>query len=215
MKAAEVVKYAALAAASKTLYVKDCCGWWSTDRNKEWAIRSYLYNRLRADKIRAAEDTWFFDCVNLVKAILWGWVADPNAKTSQGERFGGAEPRSNGVGDWTVDEMLEHCSDVSDDMTTVRPGEMLWMKGHVGIYVGSGQAVECTGSAGKVVKRSVSAQSWKKHGKLPSVDYKDETTVYRVQIGAYVIKANAEKKLEEAKKAGFSDAYITEGTVRV
>ena len=35
-------------------------------------------------------------------------------------------------------------------------------------------------------------------------------TIYRVQIGAFSVKANAEKRLAEAKKAGFTDAYITQ-----
>ncbi len=33
--------------------------------------------------------------------------------------------------------------------------------------------------------------------------------IYRVQIGAYKVKENAEAQLAKAKKAGFSDAYIT------
>lgn len=35
-------------------------------------------------------------------------------------------------------------------------------------------------------------------------------TLYRVQIGAYKVKANAEKQLQKAKVAGFADAFITE-----
>lgn len=35
-------------------------------------------------------------------------------------------------------------------------------------------------------------------------------TLYRVQIGAYKVKANAETQLKKAKAAGFSDAFITE-----
>ena len=35
-------------------------------------------------------------------------------------------------------------------------------------------------------------------------------TLYRVQIGAYKVKANAEKQLQKAKAAGFADAFITE-----
>jgi cell division septation protein DedD len=31
---------------------------------------------------------------------------------------------------------------------------------------------------------------------------------YRVQIGAYTVKANAEAQLAKAKKAGFTDAFI-------
>lgn len=34
--------------------------------------------------------------------------------------------------------------------------------------------------------------------------------LYRVQIGAFSQKANAEKQLEKAKNAGFSDAFIVE-----
>lgn len=35
-----------------------------------------------------------------------------------------------------------------------------------------------------------------------------EKTIYRVQVGAYHVKANAEAMLEKLKAAGFSDAYI-------
>ena len=37
---------------------------------------------------------------------------------------------------------------------------------------------------------------------------KPEKTIYKVQIGAYSLMENAQKQLEKAKKAGFSDAYI-------
>lgn len=36
-----------------------------------------------------------------------------------------------------------------------------------------------------------------------------ESKLYRVQIGAYSVKANAEAQLAKAKAAGFSDAFIT------
>lgn len=39
----------------------------------------------------------------------------------------------------------------------------------------------------------------------------ENKTLYRVQIGAYSVKANAEKQLAKAKAAGFADAYIKEG----
>lgn len=32
--------------------------------------------------------------------------------------------------------------------------------------------------------------------------------LYRVQTGAYSVKANADKQLEKAKKAGFKDAFV-------
>lgn len=37
-------------------------------------------------------------------------------------------------------------------------------------------------------------------------------TLYRVQIGAYAVRANAENQLKRARAAGFSDAFIAEVT---
>lgn len=37
----------------------------------------------------------------------------------------------------------------------------------------------------------------------------EKKVLYRVQIGAYSVKENAEKRLAEAKAAGFADAFIT------
>ena len=34
------------------------------------------------------------------------------------------------------------------------------------------------------------------------------TKLYRVQVGAYAVKSNADKQLAKAKKAGFTDAFI-------
>lgn len=44
--------------------------------------------------------------------------------------------------------------------------------------------------------------------KVPSTV--NSNTLYRVQIGAFRVKANAEAMLKKAKAAGFSDAFITE-----
>ena len=37
-----------------------------------------------------------------------------------------------------------------------------------------------------------------------------QDVLYRVQVGAYSVKANAEKQLAKVKAAGFTDAFITE-----
>lgn len=39
-----------------------------------------------------------------------------------------------------------------------------------------------------------------------------EPALYRVQIGAYAVRENAQKQLEKAQNAGFSDAFIVEVT---
>ena len=64
-------------------------------------------------------------------------------------------------------------------------GEALWVKGHIGIYIGNGLAVECTPSWENKVqvtavknigaKSGYNARTWTKHGKLPYVTYTGAT----------------------------------------
>ena len=49
-----------------------------------------------------------------------------------------------------------------------------------------------------------------RRGKLQKKQTARPGKLYRVQIGAYSVKANAEAQLAKAKAAGFSDAFITE-----
>lgn len=44
--------------------------------------------------------------------------------------------------------------------------------------------------------------------KTAKVETNSPTHYYRVQIGAYSVKSNADEQLAKAKKAGFTDAYI-------
>ena len=116
-----------------------------------------------------------FDCVCLVKGILWGWNGDASKK------YGGAVYQSSGVPDITEGQMINVCSGVSSDFSSLVPGEFLWMQGHCGIYIGDGLAVECTpkwdncvqitavGNLGS--KSGYNSRTWTKHGKLPYVEY--------------------------------------------
>lgn len=110
-----------------------------------------------------------FDCVCLVKGILWGWNGDASKK------YGGAVYQSNGVPDITEEQMINVCSGVSSDFSSLVPGEFLWMQGHCGVYIGDGLAVECTpkwdncvqitavGNLGS--KSGYNSRTWTKHGK--------------------------------------------------
>lgn len=125
--------------------------------------------------------SWNFDCVILVKAILWGWCEDKNAS------HGGAKYASNGVYDDTADGLINRCSNVSTDFSNITAGELLYMKGHVGVYIGNGKVIECTaaweskvvesniGSNGERTRNGVSCGRWLKHGKLPYIEYIEST----------------------------------------
>lgn len=121
------------------------------------------------------KNVWAFDCVGLIKAILWGWNA------SKSKSYGGATYAGNGVSDMSADQMILKCSDISTNFNSIIPGEVVWKKGHIGVYVGDGLVVECTTSWNSCVQISslktragYNKRTWTKHGKLPWVDYIEE-----------------------------------------
>ena len=163
----------------KTLYVMGCFGAPMNAANKKRYTNNHEYNR-RADRTKlinaASSDTFGFDCVCLIKGVLWGWCGDTS------KNYGGAYYCSNGVPDLGTERMISVCCEVSTDFSDIEVGELLWMKGHVGLYIGSGLAVECTPSWQNKVQitacnRSIKGykrRNWTKHGKLPYVDYIQE-----------------------------------------
>lgn len=165
-----------------TVYVLGCCGAPLTEKNKKRYLDAQAFNRKSArEKVirQSNQNTFGFDCVCMIKSLLWGWNADPQ------KTYGGAVYLANGVPDIGADEMLRVCKDVSADFSTIQVGELLWCKGHVGIYVGNGLAVECTyrwadgvqltavENMGK--KSGINGRNWTKHGKLPYVTYEKQT----------------------------------------
>lgn len=171
-------KAAAIASGYKTLYVMGCFGAPMTAANKQRYTTNHAYNKdpTRTAMIKAASsDTFGFDCVCLIKGILWGWKGELNSV------YGGAKYAANGVPDYSADGMIGLCSGVSTDFGGIQVGEAVWLKGHIGIYIGDGLAVECTPKwANKVQitavgnlggKAGYNTRTWTKHGKLPWVDY--------------------------------------------
>lgn len=166
----------------KTLYVLGVFGWPMTSSNKTRAMNGQSYNRSlsRKPKVNAATaDTFGFDCVNLLKAVLWGWNGDKN------RAYGGATYESNGVPDINANIFFDRCKNPSADFSNIEVGEAVWMKDHIGVYVGNGLAVECTPrwedgvqitavhNIGK--KSGYNGRSWTKHGKIPYIEYVKES----------------------------------------
>lgn len=159
-----------------TLYVMGCFGAPMTASNKERYCKNHVYNaqpRRTAMIQKASSDTFGFDCVCLIKGVLWGWDGDMYSK------YGGAEYGSNGVPDINADQMIEACSDISTDFSEIEVGEAVWTPGHIGVYIGDGLAVECTPAWKNCVQitacnrtiEGYNRRNWKKHGKLPYIEY--------------------------------------------
>lgn len=180
MKSSELVsKVIDIAKNYKTLYVMGCFGSPMTPANKTRYTQNHSYNK-GADRVAminaASADTFGFDCVNLIKGVLWGWCGD------KFKSYGGAKYAVNGVPDIGADTMIGKCKDASSTgWDKLDPGEVVWTTGHIGVYIGNGLAVECTpkwkncvqitavGNIGK--KPGYNARTWKKHGHLPYVTY--------------------------------------------
>lgn len=163
----------------KTVYVYGAFGQPVTEeliKQKE-AQYAWFYTTARKAKIAKTygKGYWGFDCVNLIKGVLWGWSADDKAN------HGGAKYASNGVPDINADTMIARCKNVSTNFSTIEIGEVVWTDQHIGVYIGEGLAVECTPSWKNCVqitavknigtKAGYNARAWKKHGKLPYVSY--------------------------------------------
>lgn len=184
MKSSELVsKVIDIAKNYKTLYVMGCFGSPMTPANKTRYTQNHTYNKA-ADRVAminaASADTFGFDCVNLIKGVLWGWCGDKS------KSYGGAKYAVNGVPDIGADTMIGKCKDASSTgWDKLDPGEVIWTTGHIGVYIGNGLAVECTPKWKNSVqitavanigqKTGYNARTWKKHGHLPYVTY--DTTV--------------------------------------
>lgn len=191
--------------AYKTLYVNGAWGWPLNGPNKKRAIAKNAYNATtaRSSKINAATaDTFGFDCVCMIKGILWGWNGDVYAQ------YGGAGYSCNGVPDDNADQMIGMC-ETSTDWSAIREGAVVWLKGHIGVYVGHGLVIEATPiwedgvqvTALNTPKQGYHTRVWTKWGLLPWVDYtdkEDDSTMSYETFKAYMDRYNRELAAQPA-----------------
>lgn len=188
-----VAKAKDIATNYKTLYVMGCFGSPIKSSNVKRYTTNYAYNRQskRTAMIKAAADknppVFGFDCVCLIKAILWGWNGDAS------KSYGGAVYESNDVPDINEAQMINRCSDLSTNFSDIEIGEAVWTTGHIGIYIGDGLAVECTPSWSNDVqitacncsKTGYNRRDWKKHGKLPWIKYEKAESVKKDDTASF------------------------------
>ena len=217
--AKELVEACINATKHKTLYIMGCFGAPMNAANKKRYTANHSYNKQaeRTAKINAASaDTFGFDCVCLIKGLLWGWNGDAS------RTYGGASYAENGVPDIGADSMIKVCEEISTDFSKIVPGEAVWMEGHIGVYIGDGLAVECTPRWDDCVqitavhnigtKSGYNGRKWTKHGKLPYVTYTEEakeTPAAKLtgEVSSYT-KESVQKMYDYLKKLGYSAAGI-------
>ena len=193
-----------IAQRRKTIYGYAMYGYQITDAaiaSKAADNLNGWYTKEHIDKLKAVANqtppVWGFDCVNLIKGILWGWTGD-ETKPKGGAKYG-----ANGVPDTNADGLFGRCRDKTDDFSHIAVGEAVWMSGHIGIYIGDGMTVESTPrwadgvqitavhNIGKII--GLNGRFWTKHGKLPYCDYGD-TPADDVEIPDYALGARVLKR---------------------
>ena len=205
MNNTELVKKAKnIAENYKTAYVWGAFGLVANAANMQRMINQYSKNNNYLEKARQIYGNgYFFDCVGLIKGILWGWCGNA-AKT-----YGGATYTANGVPDVSADQMITYCKDVSTDFKNIEIGEVVWLSGHISIYIGGGKVVEATpawsggvqisdiSTSGKRTKNGVGTAVWKKHGKLPYITY-EKAAAKKLESGNDIVweLMNGKHKIE-------------------
>ena len=105
------------------------------------------------------------DCVGLLKG--YGWL-NPDTLT--------IDYNTNGMPDYTADQMYASAKENDTEyggMDTMPDivGLGLWKKGHWGVYVGNGYAIEAMGTQYGVVRTKVEGRGWQGWCKIPYIQY--------------------------------------------
>ena len=160
----------------KTVYVNGGIGYRLNATGKVRAFnnkKNLVLGRLKSCIANADEHTWAFDCNNLLMSVIYGWVGD------ESKTYGGADYSHPTW--YTTEGLLNCCSDVTSNFNNIERGELVWIKGHVGCYIGNGIVVECTPKWNNCVQftnlgnlpqyKQGNYRVWNKHGKLPFISY--------------------------------------------
>ncbi len=126
-------------------------GWYTAEREEE-SKRFYSYAGF-----------WGLDCSGLIKSYYFGGIGLPDYTS---------ERDLNSLG------LLEHAEKKGPIQTLPElPGVCLYMKDHVGVYIGEGKVIECTCSdvfGNGVVMTKLEARPWEQWFYCPFVGYEQD-----------------------------------------
>lgn len=113
------------------------------------------------------------DCVGLIKGYLWSDTAT-------------SKPVYNSKQDVSANGMLSICKEKGKIATMPDiPGVLVFMNGHVGVYIGNGEVIEAQGHENGVIKTKLKSRPWKDWGKCPWIEYQAITpSLYTLKVKA-------------------------------
>lgn len=177
MTSNELVEKAVMISKLSTQYLM---GGYGCRLGKDWYNESYGWNKSNAELIKSKYNTnpitFGFDCVCLIKSILWGFEGLSN------EPYGGAV--YDAKTDYSVSEMMQTCEDLSTNFDIIQVGELVFLgNNHTGIYIGDGEVIESTPAWKCCVQKTLlpsrnttnydklPVRKWDMHGHSNLIDY--------------------------------------------
>lgn len=167
-KASELVNYVIRKANEpKTIYVLGSFGQKLTTAFLDQKCKQLDWNQANKSFLQKFADQGYqaFDCCGLIKAFLWNDnPSNYNAEEDENESM-----------------MLQRAG-IKGEIGTLPevPGILVFMKGHVGIYVGNGEVVECTPSENLggwgVLKTKIKGRGWTDWAEYKRIEYSEFTT---------------------------------------
>ena len=114
------------------------------------------------------------DCVGLIKGYLW---------TNDGKLT------YNAAQDKDVSGMLSNCS-AQGNISSIPeiPGVLVFMKGHVGVYIGNGEVIEAKGHKYGVCKTKLDERPWTTWGILDWISYEKEKKMNEYEALDYLVE---------------------------
>ena len=161
----------------KTHYVM---GGYGARLGKDYVNYNKEYNKEHRDEIESFYNTdpitYAFDCVCLIKAVLfWRFSGDPLLE------FGGS--KFDKSTDFPIATIKKNCTS-SNDFENIEIGEILFIgTSHVGVYIGNGEVIECTPAWANGVQRTLlpwrnttnyeklPVRTWETHGRYNMIEY--------------------------------------------
>lgn len=172
-------------------YWYGCFGQKSTSELLTSKARQYptLYTAARVANARKQYGVKVHDCIGLIKGYLWCDNAED------------LTPTYNAAQDKSANAMYNACKERGTLATMPDiEGILVFMSGHVGVYIGGGYVIEARGFSTGVVKTKLAGRGWTKWGKCPYITYVAKTTASSKPATSSTPAASAKKSVDEIAK---------------
>ena len=141
--------------------------WWGTfgqTATKQLLVskRKQYPNYYKADDFESQIGERVHDCAGLIEGYMWSDT--PTSKPVY---------KSNGFPEVSADSLYNMCKKKGTsmgDMPNVA-GITVFMRGHVGVYIGNGEVIEARGHEYGVVKTKLARRPWKRWAFIDEIEY--------------------------------------------